>query len=180
MRKPNFFIVGAPKTGTTSFYAYLDGHPDVFMSPVKEPNFFSPDVMGTHRQSRWKYPEETDGYLTLYENARDEKRVGEASTSYLVSHAAPQAVHDFAPDALIIAMVRHPVDLMYSLHNERVLTGLSRSPTSRRHWQPTRTVEMASACRRTSMRSVPYTATTRSWAINSSVGSRRMGATGST
>ena len=40
---PNFFIVGAPKAGTTSLYHYLESHPDIFMSPIKEPNFFSYD-----------------------------------------------------------------------------------------------------------------------------------------
>ena len=122
-RKPNMFIVGAPKCGTTSLYAYLDGHPEIFMSPVKEPNFFSPDVQGTFRGSPFKHPEETDQYLTLFDGARDERIVGEASTSYMVSRVAPALVHDLAPDARIIAMLRHPVDLMYSLHNERTANG---------------------------------------------------------
>jgi hypothetical protein len=122
-RRPNFFIVGAPKTGTTSLYEYIEGHPDVFMSPVKEPNFFSPDVMGPHRRSRWKYPDEMDGYLTLYEEARSEKVVGEASTSYLVSHVAPQAVSEVAPEAKILVMVRNPIDVMQALHSEMSSAG---------------------------------------------------------
>ncbi len=123
-RRPNLFIAGAPKCGTTSLYSYLDGHPAVFMSPIKEPNFFSPDVQGTFRKSPFRFPDETDRYLELYDNAGDKSVVGEASTSYLVSREAPRLVHDFAPDARIVAMLRHPVDLMYSLHNERVASGV--------------------------------------------------------
>ena len=44
MKQPNFFLVGAPKAGTTSLYAYLDQHPDVYMSPLKEPNFFADEL----------------------------------------------------------------------------------------------------------------------------------------
>lgn len=122
--RPNLFIVGAPKCGTTSLYSYLDGHPEVFMSPMKEPNFFSPDVQGTFRRSPFKFPEETDKYLELFDGAGERRIAGEASTSYLVSREAPQLVHDFSPDAHIVAMLRHPVDLMYSLHNERVASGV--------------------------------------------------------
>src|SRR5436853_5806169 len=43
-RMPNFFVVGAPKAGTTSLYHYLDQHPEVYMSPIKEPNYFSSEV----------------------------------------------------------------------------------------------------------------------------------------
>jgi hypothetical protein len=122
-RRPNLFIVGAPKTGTTSLYTYLDAHPDIYMSPIKEPNYFSPDVRGTFRRSPFDYPQDTQRYLDLFAEARDEKYLGEASTSYLVSREAPRLVQQFAPDARIVAMLRHPVDLMYSLHNERVSNG---------------------------------------------------------
>src|SRR5580700_10947295 len=43
-RKPNFFIVGAPKAGTTSLYHYLDQHPDIYMSPMKEPCYFASEM----------------------------------------------------------------------------------------------------------------------------------------
>jgi Sulfotransferase family len=122
-RRPNLFIIGAPKSGTTSLYSYLSGHPDIFMSAIKEPNFFAPDVRGTFRASPFRYPDETDRYLALFDDAAERKIAGEASTSYLVSHEAPHLVHDFAPHAYIVAMLRQPVDLMYSLHNERVANG---------------------------------------------------------
>jgi len=44
MRLPNFFLVGAPKAGTTSLYHYLDQHPEIYMSPIKEPCFFSTEI----------------------------------------------------------------------------------------------------------------------------------------
>ncbi len=121
-RRPNFFIIGAPKSGTTSLYDYLNGHPDVYMSPVKEPFYFSPDVRGGLRR-RFNHGEDDDKYLALYEDARDEKRVGEASTRYLMSDVAPRLIREFAPDSLAIAMLRNPVDFVYALHNERFSQG---------------------------------------------------------
>ena len=122
MNKPNLFIVGAPKSGTTSLYAYLESHPNVFMSPVKEPFYFSPDVEGSLRRP-YHYPDDEAAYLALYDEATDQRYRGEASTNYLVSHQAAGLVHDFSPDSKIIAMLRNPVDLMYALHNERVSNG---------------------------------------------------------
>jgi hypothetical protein len=43
MRKPDFFIVGAPKSGTTAMYEYLKAHPEIFMCR-KEPHFFGSDL----------------------------------------------------------------------------------------------------------------------------------------
>ncbi len=120
--RPNFFIIGAPKSGTTSLYDYLVGHPDVYMSPVKEPYYFSPDVEGGLRR-RLHYGADEDQYLALFADARGEKRLGEASTRYLVSRVAPRYIKEFAPDARLIAMVRNPVDFVYAVHNERVSQG---------------------------------------------------------
>ncbi len=121
-RRPNFFIIGAPKSGTTSLYDYLAGHPDVYMSPVKEPFYFSPDVQGGLRR-RFNMGQDDDKHLALYGDARDEKRVGEASTRYLVSRVAPGLIREFSPDARAIAMLRNPVDFVYALHNERFSQG---------------------------------------------------------
>jgi sulfotransferase family protein len=121
-RRPNFFILGAPKSGTTSLYEYLEGHPDVFMSPVKEPFFFSPDV-STGARHRYRYPDDQESYIELFAGAADRARVGEASTTYLVSRQAPDLIKSFAADALLIAMLRNPVEMVHSLHNERVSQG---------------------------------------------------------
>ena len=122
-RRPNFFIIGAPKSGTTSLYAYLDGHPEVFMSSVKEPFYFSPDVQGVTRK-RLAYPDGESEYLDLFAHAGDAKRVGEASTRYIFSTVAPELIHNFQPDARIVASLRNPVDMIHSLHNERVSFGM--------------------------------------------------------
>lgn len=121
-RRPNLFIVGAPKSGTTSMYDYLAGHPDVYMSPIKEPGYFAADLQaGFKRRMNW--PQDEEAYLALFADAGDEQYLGEASTRYLASHLAPKVVKEFAPDARIVAMFRNPVDLVYALHNERVSHG---------------------------------------------------------
>lgn len=121
-RRPDFFIIGAPKSGTTSLYDYLSGHPDVYTSPVKEPFYFSPDVQGGLRR-RFSYGTDEAKYLAMFEGAGDRARAGEASTRYLVSHVAPGYIRQFEPRARVIAMLRNPVDFIYALHNERVSQG---------------------------------------------------------
>lgn len=123
MPRPNLFIIGAPKSGTTSLYEYLAGHPDIYVSPSKEPTYFCPDVVGYRGRPLFAYGEDEAAYLALFDDAREEKRLCEASTRYLVSHEAARLVHEFSPDALAIAMLRNPVDLVHALHNERVSQG---------------------------------------------------------
>jgi hypothetical protein len=111
--KPNFFIVGAPKCGTTALYAYLRPHPNIFMSRLKEPHFFATD-MGGYPQI--KTPEDYAGLFA--ESTPAHTRVGEASVYYLRSTAAIPNIRNFNPDAKIIAMFRNPVDMVYSLHSQ--------------------------------------------------------------
>jgi hypothetical protein len=116
--KPNFFIVGAPKCGTTALYEYLRPHPNIFMPTLKEPHFFAKDL-GTY--PRVKTPEDYDA---LFASATDQHlRVGEASVYYLRSSVAIPAIRQFNPDALIIAMFRNPVDMVYSFHSQLVYVG---------------------------------------------------------
>jgi hypothetical protein len=111
MRKPNFFIVGAPKCGTTALHAYLGTHPNFFLCEPKEPNYFSTDFP-THR-----YVTEEKDYLRLFGNASDDETVlGEASAWYLYSSEAIPNIHKFDPQTKIIVMVRNPVDMVPSLH----------------------------------------------------------------
>jgi hypothetical protein len=119
-RRPNFFIIGAPKSGTTSLWEYLKGHPEVFVSPAKEPGYFAPDdALGASRHAL-RYGRDEDRYLDLFAEAGDESRLGEASVGYIYSRQAPQLIRQFAPDARVIAMLRNPVDLIYSLHGQRL------------------------------------------------------------
>ena len=120
MRKPNLFIVGHPRCGTTALYSYLKGHPDVFMSTIKEPNFFQKDFheeSDRYHRKRIFFPfrKETD-YLKLYRKVRGESILGEASALNLYSKVAAQKIHEFNPDARIIIMLREPVSFVYSYH----------------------------------------------------------------
>jgi hypothetical protein len=117
MNRPNFFIVGAPKCGTTSMYEYLRQHPDVFMPPHrKEAKYFCTDL---DFNPGHLIPDEAS-YLALFADAGGASRVGEASPPYLYSEAAAQGIKRFDPQARIIVMLREPVDFMYSLHRHMV------------------------------------------------------------
>jgi hypothetical protein len=112
---PNFFIVGAQKAGTTSLYHYLNQHPQVYMSPRKEPHFFEGMHSEFRRPGRRSTPVSTLAeYQALFEVASDERAIGEASASYLYSPRAPGLIKDSVPDARIIAILRNPADRAYS------------------------------------------------------------------
>jgi hypothetical protein len=113
--RPNFFIVGAPKCGTTALYEYLRPHPNVFMPKVKEPHYFAKDL-GT-------YPliKTLDAYMALFGDSTDRHlRVGEASVYYLRSSTAIDNIYEFNPDAKLIAMFRNPVDMVHSFYSQLV------------------------------------------------------------
>ena len=116
--RPDFFIVGAPKTGTTSLHHYLRQHPQVFMPEVKELNFF-----GSDRQLRNTPRLTLDEYLSVFTPAPAGVRIGEASVSYLRSTVAAREIAEFAPGAQAIAMLRDPVEVMHALHTELVFLG---------------------------------------------------------
>lgn len=118
MRKPNFFLVGAPRCGTTSMYAYLKQHPEIWVSVDKEPHFFGCDLSpmpGTIR--------EEDLYLALFAGAGDRPRAGEASVWYLSSRQAPFEIRAWAPDAKILVLLREPAQMAHSLYSLYSRTG---------------------------------------------------------
>jgi hypothetical protein len=118
IQKPDFFIVGAPKCGTTSMYEYLKQHPEIFMpEKIKEPHFFCTDFETPF------YIRDLNKYLSLFSGAINEKRIGEASVWYLYSTRAAQEINKFCPLARIIIMLRNPVDTLYSLHSQFLFTG---------------------------------------------------------
>jgi hypothetical protein len=114
MKKPDFFLVGAPKCGTTAMYRFLAQHPEIFMPASKEIHFFGTDLYSPH------YCRNEDQYLELFAEAKDEKRIGEASVWYLYSKLASQEIKKFNSAAEIIIMLRNPVDMIYSLHGHRL------------------------------------------------------------
>jgi sulfotransferase family protein len=122
-RVPDFFIVGAPRCGTTALYTYLRDHSEIFMSPIKEPDFFA-DFLGEQRRVR-TLPE----YLECFAGVRGEKRIGEASVAYLASHTSARVIKEFSPLASIIIMLRNPVDVMYSMYYLRRFSNLEDEPS---------------------------------------------------
>jgi hypothetical protein len=116
--RPDFFIVGAAKCGTTSMHHYLNQHPEVFMPRNKEPHYFGKDL---RIAPSWCVQSE-EQYLRLFESATDQKRIGEASPWYIYSSTAAQEIKAFSPEARILIMLRHPVDLMNSIHLQFINT----------------------------------------------------------
>jgi len=112
---PNLFIVGAAKAGTTSLYAYLRGHPDVFFPPIKEPHYFA-DVRPApeHRYAQRRFITRREDYLALFTQAGGAKLRGDASPSYLWAENAPARIAEVAPEARIVVILRDPVERAYS------------------------------------------------------------------
>ena len=117
MNKPNLFIVGAPKCGTTFLYHYLKKHPEIFFPKFKEPHFFGSDLI----RKNGAYDLNLNNYLNLFNS--DKKIIGEASTFYIFSKNAAKEIHAFNPDAKIIIMLRNLIDLTYSMHSQFVFSG---------------------------------------------------------
>ena len=116
MPKPNFFIVGAPKAGTTSLAFWLSAHPNVYFSPEKEPHHFNSD---DHRS----YPD-LAAYEALFQGAtEDHLAIGEASTWYLYSKEAANNIEAYRSDARYIVCLRNPIEMAYSLHEQKVFLG---------------------------------------------------------
>jgi hypothetical protein len=119
MPRPNLFIVGAPKSGTSSMHDYLGQHPSIFMSPLKEPIHFGRDL---EARGVWVVRDPAT-YLALFDDAGQATRIGESTTWYLYSATAARQIKAFAPEAKIIAMLRQPIDAMYSLHGQFLYSG---------------------------------------------------------
>ena len=131
---PNFFVVGAAKAGTTSIYNYIKQHPEVYLSPIKEPNFFSTDIdINKFRKNYRKEIEEAykqffkygksthltfirnwNDYYKLFESVNDEKAIGEFSTSYLYSKVAAKNIYNNIENAKIIIVLRNPIERAFS------------------------------------------------------------------
>lgn len=116
--KPNFIVIGAARSGTTSLFQYLDPHPEVFMSQVKELNFFSNEKYW-NKGFKW--------YESQFVGANQRTRaIGEASTSYTKAPFTKDVVkriHDYNPDMKLIYVVRDPIDRYISHYMKRVQTG---------------------------------------------------------
>ncbi len=122
MTMPNFLILGVPKAGTTALYAYLNQHPQIYMSPNKEPHFFAfegkkPDFCGAGDDQAWTNTSsvvDLQAYQQLFQGVSQEKAIGEASTQYLYIPQTPERIQHYLPQAKMIAILRHPVERAYS------------------------------------------------------------------
>jgi hypothetical protein len=122
-RFPNFFLVGAAKSATTSLYAALGAHPEIFLSPLKEPHFFAAFEPDRRTARLNEIVRDERRYRELFDGARDEPVVGEGSTSYLWDEAAPARIAAAAPGARIVAILRDPVDSAHSHYLDNVRAG---------------------------------------------------------
>jgi hypothetical protein len=116
---PNFLIIGAAKAGTTALYPYLQQHPQIFMSPIKETNYFAYEGPQTKtflgRELRRGFPVTTmEQYRALFSGVRNEPVIGEASPLYLESPVAAGRIKRALPDAKLCVILRNPVDRAYS------------------------------------------------------------------
>jgi len=111
-RWPNFFLVGAPKCATTSLNYILNTVPEIYMSPNKEPNYFSETTVPINHSL--KPIRDKQKYLDLFNGVKNEKIVGEASTHYLADPEAPKLIHEVAPNAQILISIRDPVERIFS------------------------------------------------------------------
>jgi hypothetical protein len=145
---PNFFIAGAPKSGTTSLYHYLGQHPEIYMSPIKEPNYFASEIRlgqfseavrpraeqdaaplraylnGPMREKRFgSLISEWPDYLRLFRKVQGQKAIGEASVCYLWSQSAAANILRSIPNARIVLVLRNPVEMVFSLYKHTLRSG---------------------------------------------------------
>ena len=147
---PDFFIIGAAKAGTTSLYRYLEQHPDIYFSPIKEPHFFSTDIKPENFNRQvynnivinladyfdqkplkplfQAFVRDEEQYLKLFEDAQKGQLKGEASTTYLYSTVAAEHIKSAAPMAKIFVILRNPIERAYSHYLMALKFGFTEKP----------------------------------------------------
>lgn len=122
MTMPNFIMIGVAKAGTTSFWRYLDEHPQVYMAPIKATNYF-----GYEDARDWKWNEEGDApmirnfpvhsiqeYEAAFAGAAGELAVGEVSPQYFRCPTAAERIHAALPDVKLVLSLRNPAERAFS------------------------------------------------------------------
>ena len=115
---PNLFIVGMPRSGTTTLYSYLKQHPEIYLSVLKEPNFFCKEY--------FKHPSvvyDFETYQGLFSHVKSEKCIGEGSVWYLYLFSAAKKINEYNSNAKSVILLRNPVDMIISLHSLYLRTG---------------------------------------------------------
>jgi hypothetical protein len=133
---PNFLVIGAAKAGTTAIWYHLDQHPQVFMSPHKEPRYFAlcdgpVDFRGPGDSTRFRFVTDFDEYQSLFDGVDDELAIGEASPWYLYVQSAAPAIKKVLPDVKLVAILREPVERAFSNYLHAVREGLEPLATFR-------------------------------------------------
>jgi hypothetical protein len=125
---PNFFVIGAAKSGTTSLFHCLSFHPQIFLPKLKEPNYFGDHYH--YNNSKYFGPKpnalsysinDKSKYFNLFDNTNKHKAVGDVSPFYLYSKTSAVNIYNHNPNAKIIIILRNPVDRAFShyLHLRR-------------------------------------------------------------
>lgn len=151
-REPNFIVIGAARSGTTALYQYLRRHPDIFMSNIKEPNFFAfedcpLDYAGPGAEFVNNSVASWDDYCALFAEAPSGAMVGEASPLYLYAAQAPAGIKRRFPQIKMIAILRNPIEQAYSHYlyaRAQMIEPLAdfgdalaaQTQRQRDHWQP--------------------------------------------
>jgi Sulfotransferase family len=115
-RIPDFFIVGHAKSGTTALYEMLKRHPQIYMPAGKEPWFFADELHERTPPRPEGTPQTLAEYMSLFDDASQDQRVGEATALYLWSRTAAERIAAVQPGARIIAILREPASFLRSLH----------------------------------------------------------------
>ena len=136
MTLPNFLFIGTGKAGSTSLYYYLKQHPEIYMSPIKETNFFAyeggrPNFCGPGDLESMAHKmtiTNIDDYKKNFRGVTTEKSIGEVSPSYLYLPEAPKRIKAYIPNAKMIVILRNPIDRAYSAFAGYIKSG--REPLS--------------------------------------------------
>lgn len=136
--RPDFFIIGAPRCGTTSLFAYLSANPSIFMTGTKEPKYFCSDLPTPLRKVQG-----LQEYGELYPPVGCDLVCGEATPWYLYSRVAVPAILRCHPEAKFIVMLRDPTAMAESLYAKHCLVGLEEAPTFEAAWQAQRPEHLA-------------------------------------
>jgi hypothetical protein len=134
-RLPNFLIIGASRSGTTSLHNTLSTHPEVFMSSPKEPNYFAYRVLSTRPGlylPEHRYPvRDAEGYTKLFRRAGEAKAIGESSATYLSTPGVERLVASLLPDVRLVAILRDPARRFYASYLDHTRQGTETRPFDR-------------------------------------------------
>lgn len=152
---PNFLVIGAAKCGTDSLCNYLGQHPDIFMCPNREPNFFAaegqPDIPycgpGDRVALGDMWVSTLDAYQSLFSGVTTEKAIGEGTAWYIYYQDVPVRIQRHVPDVKLIAVLRNPIDRAYSAytmllhHGRETIADFARAlaaeeDRTRHNWEP--------------------------------------------